>query len=80
MFPPNASDRIKAELQPDFPALDSVTNPTVPTAQAAHYMDRSVQTLRVWACYNTGPITPLKVGGRLAWPIRDIRKLYGVDK
>lgn len=62
-----------------YPSLDSVTNPTVPTAQAAHYFDRKSQTLRAWACLENGPIRPIRVHGRLAWPVKDIKKILGVE-
>ena len=60
-----------------FTPLEQVTNPTVTTNAAAHYLDRRPQTLRVWSL--TGhPINPRRVNGRLAWPVAAIRKLLGV--
>lgn len=61
-----------------FPPLEAVTRPTVPTEQAAHYLLRSPQTMRAWAMRENGPIRPLRVHGRLAWPTAEIRKLLGV--
>jgi hypothetical protein len=61
-----------------FPPLEAVTAPTVPTAQAAHYTNRRPQTLREWACTDSGPIRPLRVNGRLAWPVARIREVMGV--
>ncbi len=51
---------------------------TLVTREAAHHLNRSPQTLRIWACRGGGPIQPLRVGGRLAWPVAGIRKLMGV--
>jgi hypothetical protein len=66
-------------LQTTFTPLEEVTNPTVTTNAAAHYLDRRPQTLRIWACNETaGPLRPLRVNGRLAWPVAAIRKLLGV--
>jgi hypothetical protein len=64
-------------MQTQFTPLAQVTNPTVTTNAAAHYLDRRPQTLRVWSL--TGhPISPRRVHGRLAWPVEGIRKLLGV--
>lgn len=60
-----------------FPPLDAITRPGVDTAAAAHYLTRRPQTLRGWACYENGPLRPLRVHGRLLWPVADIRKLVG---
>lgn len=32
----------------NFTPLEQVTRPTVPTADAAHYLNRKPQTLRAW--------------------------------
>jgi hypothetical protein len=61
-----------------FPSLESVTCPTVDTAAAAYYLNRRPQTLRIWAM-NQHPIRPLKIHGRLAWKIQDLRRLLGVE-
>jgi len=68
-------------LQAAFPPLEQVTRPTVPTDQAAYYLDRKPQTMRAWACLEPhGAIRPLRVCGRLAWPVAEIRRLLGVAK
>ena len=61
-----------------FPPLQAVSRETVGTAQAAYYLDRKEGTLRLWACKSTGPIAPRNIGGRLAWPVVEIRKMLGV--
>lgn len=61
-----------------FPPLESVTRPTVDTAAAAHYTNRRPQTLRAWACLENGPLRPIRINGRLAWPIAEIKRLLGV--
>ncbi len=61
-----------------FPPLELVNRPTVPTEQAAYYLDRKPQTLRGWAM--TGKvIAPLRVNGRLAWPTAGIKRALGVE-
>lgn len=61
----------------NFPPLELVNRPTVPTPQAAHYLLRQPQTLRAWAMRD-GPIRPVRVHGRLAWPVAEIRRVLGV--
>lgn len=50
----------------------------LPTEEAACHLDRKPQTLRIWACKENGPIRPIRVHGRLAWPVVDLKKLLGV--
>lgn len=69
---PNSSVR-----HPQFPPLEQVNSPTVSTAQASFYMNRKPQTLRAWACLENGPIRPVRVNGRLAWSVADIRRVMG---
>lgn len=56
-----------------FPPLESITTPTVPTNQAAFYLNRQAQTLRKWACLENGPIRPVRINGRLAWQVADLK-------
>ena len=59
-------------LLPIFPPIELVNRPTVPTAQAAFYLNRKPQTLRGWAM-NEKVIRPVRLNGRLAWPIEAIK-------
>jgi hypothetical protein len=62
-----------------FPPLEHETRPAVDTAAAAYYLNRRPQTLRIWAMNDgTGPIRPLRINGRLAWPVSELRRLLGV--
>ena len=61
-----------------FPTLESVTRPTVETAACAYYMNRASQTMRMHACMGTGPLRPLRINGRLAWPVAELRRVLGV--
>jgi hypothetical protein len=60
--------------------LDQETRTTLPTSEAARHLNRADQTLRLWACTERAPIRPLRVNGRLAWPVRELRRLLGVKK
>lgn len=63
-----------------FPPLESVNRPTVPTEQAAHYLLRRPQTLRGWACAESFPegLRPVRINGRLGWPVAGIRAVLGI--
>ena len=61
-----------------FPALERETRAAVDTETAAFHLSREPQTLRVWACKENGPMRPLRVHGRLAWPTAEIRRLLGL--
>lgn len=60
-----------------FPSIERETRSHIATEQAAHYLNRRPQTLRVWACMDDGPVRPIRVFGRLAWPVADIRRVLG---
>lgn len=49
--------------------------PTATTAQAAKALNRVPQTLRKWASQENGPIRPIRINGRLAWPLDEIAAL-----
>ena len=63
---------------PSFPPLDRETRAAVDTETAAYHLSREPQTLRVWACKENGPLRPIRVHGRLAWPTAKIREILGV--
>ena len=71
--------KLEDKTPQQFTPLEQVTNPTVTTNAAAHYLNRRPQTLRIWAVYETaGPIRPIRINGRLAWNVASIRKLLQV--
>lgn len=64
-----------------FPPITHETRPVVNTEQAAFYLGRKAQTLRVWAMRDgSAPIRPLRINGRLAWPVDALKVLLGVQK
>jgi hypothetical protein len=65
----------RAHCDPPFTPLDRETRETVETAAAAYHLNRQPQTLRGWACLENGPIRPLRINGRLAWRVADLRRL-----
>jgi hypothetical protein len=73
------------QLQPDFKAAPNFLQHFAPlalevrthvdTACAAFHLGRRPQTLRVWACAENGPLRPIRINGRLAWPVAEIRRV-----
>ena len=61
-----------------FPKLESVNRPTVETASAAFYLNRREQTLRSWACHEDGPLRPIRINGRLAWRVSELKRILGL--
>jgi hypothetical protein len=45
------------------------------TDEAAAAINRKPQTLRKWACLENGPIRPVRINGRLAWHVADLKAL-----
>lgn len=59
-----------------FPSIFQETRTHVSTEHAAWLLGRACQTLRVWACYESkGPMRPVRVAGRLAWPVAEIKRV-----
>jgi len=53
------------------------TRAALTTAEASAHLNRAPQTLRLWACREDGPLRPLRVHGRLAWPVAELRRILG---
>ena len=66
-----------AATGPAFVSLDRETRTAVETACAAFHLNRQPQTLRGWACLENGPLRPVRVHGRLAWKVADLRRVLG---
>ena len=65
----------------DWPVYRSIQEETrlaVDTACAAFHLNRRPQTLRAWASTEGGVIRPMRVHGRLAWPVSELRRVLGV--
>jgi hypothetical protein len=45
------------------------------TEEASALLRLTPQTLRRWACEDSGPIKPRRIGSRLRWPLADIKNL-----
>lgn len=74
----SAETRRAATEPQQFPPLELVNRPTVPTEQAAYYLNRRPQTLRGWAMNSgTGPVSCIRINGRLAWSVVELRRVLG---
>jgi len=49
----------------------------LPTNEASFHLNRAQQTLRLWAMREDGPVTPIRINGRLAWPVSQLRRVLG---
>ena len=59
-----------------IPNLDALpTCHALSTHEAAAALNRAPQTLRRWACEESGPIRPIRINGRLAWRVGDLRRV-----
>jgi len=56
-------------------ALAEEMRSAINTNEAAFHLGRRPQTLRKWACYEDGPLRPIRIHGRLAWPVAQIKEL-----
>ncbi len=55
--------------------LDQEHRSALPTRETAYQMNRKMQTLHIWACKENGPIRPIRINGRLAWLVADIKRV-----
>ena len=64
----------------DFVPLNLETRTHVSTAVLCRHLNRKEQTARGWASAETYPegLRPLRVMGRLAWPVAGIRRVLGL--
>lgn len=60
--------------------LDQESRAAIPTSEAAFHLSRSPQTLRLWASQENGPIQPVRVNGRLAWPVDGLKRVLGLTR
>ena len=67
-----------AQTAQQYTPLAHETRANLPTPEAAVHLNRRPQTLRGWACLENGPLRPVRVHGRLAWSVPEIKRLLGV--
>lgn len=65
-------------IETQYPPIEQLNRSAVTTNEAAFYLNRKPQTLRIWAMRENGLIRPLRINGRLAWPVSEIKKLLNL--
>lgn len=60
-----------------FQPLEEVTKPLLTTPEFCHYANLAQSTAWVWSCRG-GKVNPIRIGNRLGWPTKDVKKLCGV--
>jgi hypothetical protein len=68
----------KPVMAPIRSELEREHRVVVDTATAASYLNRRPQTLRIWASRENGPMRPVRVNGRLAWSVVELRRCVGL--
>ena len=58
-----------------YTALVCETRTVISTNEAAFHLGRKPQTMRKWAVYESGPLRPVRIMGRLAWNVEDIKRI-----
>lgn len=77
--PTTRKHRVTPPTSPDkLVPLAVETRAAITTAEAAAHLGRQPQTLRGWACNEGGPLRPMRVNGRLAWSVADLRRVLEV--
>ena len=75
----HSADTRRAATDPqEFPPLELVTKPNLTTKELCHYANIAEQTAWVWACKETGPVRPIRIGRRLQWATKAVKQLCGV--
>jgi hypothetical protein len=67
---------VNCHTEGKYPPLEQVTRSHLSTEETAHYLNRKQQTLRAWAVSGQ-VLQPVRINGRLAWPVAEIRRLLG---
>jgi len=77
-LPPEQLAQLTTPKSDGFPDIRTESRTHVPTGVAGRWLNRQDQTLRGWASAESGPLRPIRVSGKLAWSVADIRRLLGV--
>jgi hypothetical protein len=62
----------------EFPPLELVTKPNLTTKEFCFYTNLAEQTAWLYACKESGPVRPIRIGRRLNWPTKAVKELCGV--
>jgi hypothetical protein len=65
----------------DITPLEKEKRTHISTREAAFFLSLQPQTLRSWECPSNpfeAPIKPLKIGNKLLWSVKELKKLLGI--
>lgn len=68
----------RAPQRNEFPPLEQVTKPNLTTKEFCFYTNLAEQTAWLYACKESGPVRPIRIGRRLNWPTKAVKTLCGV--
>lgn len=74
---------MKKSIQPvDFVPLSEEKRQAVGTELMCYHIGRKPQTARTWAMNESYPpaLRPIRILGRLAWPVAGIKEVLGVSQ
>lgn len=72
-------DNVRAVSETEqFPPLEQVTKPNLTTKEFCFYTNLAEQTAWLYACKESGPVRPIRIGRRLNWPTKAVKQLCGV--
>lgn len=75
----HSADARRAVFEPQqFPPLEQVSKPNLTTKEFCFYTNLAEQTAWVYACKESGPVRPIRIGRRLNWPTKAVKELCGV--
>ena len=74
----HSAETRRAALERQYQPLELVTRPVLTTKELCHYANIAEQTAWAWACKESGPVRPIRIGRRLGWPTAAVKKLCGV--
>ena len=75
----SAQDRRAVSEPEQFPPLEQVTKPNLTTKEFCFYTNLAEQTAWLYACKESGPVRPIRIGRRLNWPTKAVKTLCGVQ-
>lgn len=72
------ADAHAAPESQQFLPIELVTKPNLTTREFCYYLNLKEQTAWAYACKESGPVRPIRIGRRLNWPTKAVKQLCGV--
>lgn len=78
-MPRDITGEIMTHMFDNFIPLKDEMRTHLGTRDTARHLGRQQKTLINWAHEGSGPLRPIRVGGRLMWPVNKLRELLQVE-